>query len=205
MQEFIEKNGIRINDDGFICLSDLIKCVVRDGKTYKNTSLVFSTSRFRIWLECNFGIAYNGREKSHKLLKRNALQKTTGAKHTKATWLDPRIFEYAYNEIYLENKKPSAYRLEHRFIETLRILLDGIIEFEVQKKVFNYRVDIYFPDINLCVEFDEKHHDGKINSQQDADRQTAIEMALGCNFLRVKENEYMEGINKILRELNFSY
>ena len=49
-----------------------------------------------------------------------------------------------------------------------------------------YRVDIYFPALNLAIEIDEKHHNSPENAASDAERQAAIEQDLACTFRRVK-------------------
>ena len=49
-----------------------------------------------------------------------------------------------------------------------------------------YRIDWYIPELRLAVEFDEAHHETPSSIKRDAARQTEIEAALGCRFLRYK-------------------
>ena len=49
-----------------------------------------------------------------------------------------------------------------------------------------YRIDWYIPELRLAVEFDEAHHTSPANAAADAARQSEIEAALGCRFLRYR-------------------
>ena len=51
---------------------------------------------------------------------------------------------------------------------------------EAQPCVLNYKVDLYFPDIELAVECD--------TSKRNARRQAEIESVLGCRFIRFNPN-----------------
>lgn len=51
-----------------------------------------------------------------------------------------------------------------------------------QYTVGSYIVDWYIPELNIVIEFDEKHH--KRNEVEDQERQKVIEKALKCSFLR---------------------
>ena len=50
-----------------------------------------------------------------------------------------------------------------------------------------YRIDWYVPELRLAVEFDEAHHATSSNAAADAARQSEIEAALGCRFLRYSQ------------------
>lgn len=52
-----------------------------------------------------------------------------------------------------------------------------------------YRIDWYIPELRLAVEFDEAHHASPANAAADAARQSEIEAALGCRFLRYKHTD----------------
>lgn len=49
-----------------------------------------------------------------------------------------------------------------------------------------YRIDWYIPELRLAIEFDEAHHETPSSIKRDAARQSEIEGALGCRFLRYK-------------------
>ena len=50
-----------------------------------------------------------------------------------------------------------------------------------------YRIDWYVPELRLAIEFDEAHHASPSNAAADAARQSEIEAALGCRFLRYSQ------------------
>ena len=51
-----------------------------------------------------------------------------------------------------------------------------------------YRIDWYVPELRLAIEFDEAHHTSPANAAADAARQSEIEAALGCRFLRYRHD-----------------
>ncbi len=53
-----------------------------------------------------------------------------------------------------------------------------------QYRVNDYKIDWYIPELNLAIEFDEKHH--KRQKKEDIERQKYIEKKMGCKFLRYK-------------------
>ena len=50
-----------------------------------------------------------------------------------------------------------------------------------------YRIDWYVPELRLAIEFDEAYHTSPANAAADAARQSEIEAALGCRFLRYSQ------------------
>lgn len=89
---------------------------------------------------------------------------------------------------------------EFTFAERLKRFLDGITHVEQQVTILNYRIDMYLPEYKLAIEFDEYAH--KYREGYDVHRQTEIEKALGCQFLRIKEGELIEdAFNKIIKFL----
>ena len=88
-------------------------------------------------------------------------------------------------------------RKELLFEVNLNELLDGISTIIPQYKVLNYRIDFYLPELNIAIEYDEKHHNSKKKS--DKDRQNEIEKVLKCDFIRVTENCEINGINQIIK------
>ena len=64
-----------------------------------------------------------------------------------------------------------------------------------QFEVLSYRVDIYVPELNLAIEFDESHHKGQ--QRADERRQSAIAAELGCRFIRVDINREADGLREI--------
>lgn len=82
---------------------------------------------------------------------------------------------------------PKFVRKEYSFGEDIvKKLFDGytvISQFSVLGK---YKLDWYIPELKLAIEFDEQHH--KSSKAKDEKRQKDIEKALGCKFLRYKDN-----------------
>jgi very-short-patch-repair endonuclease len=56
-----------------------------------------------------------------------------------------------------------------------------------QYYIDGFLVDLYLPDYNLCIEFDENKH--KYNKEKDFERQAYIEKINKCSFIRVNEND----------------
>jgi len=70
----------------------------------------------------------------------------------------------------------------------------------LQYPVDLYRIDLYFNDYNIAVEFDEKNHNYYI--EKDNSRMQYIIDKLGCKFIRCKEtDDIFESINKIYVEI----
>ena len=65
-----------------------------------------------------------------------------------------------------------------------------------QYRVDKFFIDLYFPDYNLAIEFDEIKH--KFNIEKDKIRQDYITNKLNTKFIRIKEKDNIfESINKI--------
>ena len=59
----------------------------------------------------------------------------------------------------------------------------------------------YLPDLNIAIEYDEKHHNSK--KHKDLNRQKEIENEIkNIEFIRVNEGEENLGINLILKKRN---
>ena len=59
-----------------------------------------------------------------------------------------------------------------------------------QYNIVGYSLDGYIPELNIAIEIDELHHfdiEGVLK-EEDILRQQRIEKALGCRFLRIKDN-----------------
>jgi very-short-patch-repair endonuclease len=85
---------------------------------------------------------------------------------------------------------------ETNFKEILKKALFGIVSFEYQYRVNGYIIDLYFPEIDLCIEYDEQYH--KYQLDKDKSREENIKKCIGCNFLRVNEGEELKALNRII-------
>ena len=78
-----------------------------------------------------------------------------------------------------------------RFIRPEFIFGENIIEklfdgytIHKQYRVEKYIIDWYIPELNIAIEFDEKHHNKNI--KQDNKRSLYIEKKIKCKFIRYK-------------------
>lgn len=195
----IEGIEIREKEDR-LSLSDLQKayikkCVIENVRQ-KEMRSIFDTYRFRIWLENTFecdsksGVVF---------LKEKQLYKTTGARDTKNVWVHPKIWEYVRIELFESIQGIKAYRFEDKFIKLVHQIFDGITDIEVQKTFAKHRVDLFFPEYDLCVEFDEKYHNRIKQEKEDLEREDAITCIAKVDFIRVKLGDEIKGINAILK------
>lgn len=97
---------------------------------------------------------------------------------------------------------------EYEFIDGLINSLKpfGIEKYETQYIVnnsngTNYRIDLYLPELNIAIEYDENNHNGYTYEKQEG-RQKEIENRLGCKFFRVSDkNNLFYNIGYIIREI----
>lgn len=72
---------------------------------------------------------------------------------------------------------------------------------EFYVKELGYWVDYYEPNLNLVIEYDEKHHERHSQKLRDAKRQEEIINLLKCKFVRIKESDTIDIIYKTLKEV----
>ena len=107
--------------------------------------------------------------------------------------LSSRSDEQTLNEAFdiFKREFPNQELKTIRFIRPEFVFGEQIIEklfngYQIIKqfKVSKYVVDWYIPELNIVIEFDEKHHNK--NLKVDLKRQNEIEKKLKCKFLRYK-------------------
>lgn len=188
-------------NSGLVCLSDLLKQYQQDFKDNREKNLTdFYTSAKVVRLFSNeFGIdLINNSQSTIKILKENYLYLTKGKGKYKQVYCHPFIFECVREWLYREDIK-SVYRFEDELGLMLEKILNNICTIEPQRAVLNYRIDFYIPDYKIAVEYDEKHHKTQIKA--DKERENDIKKVLGCEFVRIKQGEELEGVNKVLVEV----
>ena len=86
-------------------------------------------------------------------------------------------------------------RMEIEFLDVLekQLRVFGITKFErqstrVKSKRGSYRIDLYLPEINVAIEYDEERHKYYGSEAQEL-RQELIEKELGCKFIRVGDDK----------------
>lgn len=93
------------------------------------------------------------------------------------------------------NIKTKYAMLETSFVHAISTVFQNFIIIP-QYKVDDYYVDLYFPQFNIVVEFDEEHHTK--NRQQDIQRQNRILLKTNCTFVRVmQDDDIFEAIHNI--------
>ena len=58
-----------------------------------------------------------------------------------------------------------------------------------EKEILGYFVDYYEPNLNLVIEYDEKHHKEPKRQKSDSIRQKRIQSYLKCKFIRIPEEK----------------
>jgi very-short-patch-repair endonuclease len=78
------------------------------------------------------------------------------------------------------------------YLESLIPLITIENQYPVKSENYYYFLDFYLPEFDIAIEYDEKSHYKKSNMQSDAKRQKYIEDKLGCLFVRVSDDKFME-------------
>jgi len=73
-------------------------------------------------------------------------------------------------------------------------------EIDIGFKIAGYFVDAYIHNINLVIEFDEKHHEKPCQRIKDKVRQKNIENELKCKFFRIKESQWNNNRDKVISD-----
>jgi very-short-patch-repair endonuclease/phage anti-repressor protein len=92
-------------------------------------------------------------------------------------------------------------RKELLFEMNLKELLEGITKIETQFQVLSYRVDFFIIKYSLAIEYDENYHRNESQKELDEIREAEITEETSCTFIRVKENEELAGLNKIIKHI----
>ena len=84
------------------------------------------------------------------------------------------------------------------------VLTQMMIPFEFQKRVANYRVDLYLPNQNLAIEIDENNRADRDPSYEQA-REECVREELGCKLLRINPDasdfKLSSCVGRIVREI----
>lgn len=88
---------------------------------------------------------------------------------------------------------------ERAFGQLLMGALSGIATVLPQHHVPPYFIDFYVPDFSLAIEYDERHHNSRGQSEKDLEREKLLSKQLGVQFIRVPAGKEIEGLNQILR------
>jgi very-short-patch-repair endonuclease len=113
------------------------------------------------------------------------------------TLMHPELFVFFKNWLYkIPNKTFS--RDEVEFVSVVQTTFFGVYDFVPQKNFGQYFVDLYCEELNLCIEYDEEHHDRHFI--EDAKREEEIKKEFGVSFLRHKSKDNLfVFINRVIR------
>jgi very-short-patch-repair endonuclease len=96
-------------------------------------------------------------------------------------------------------------RFEDTFITGLEKLLNYTpyenLTLIKQFEIGGYRIDAFIPELNICIEYDEKHHSLQI--EKDKKREQEIEKLFNNNvkFIRINKGHEVEGYGHFLKTL----
>jgi len=67
-----------------------------------------------------------------------------------------------------------------------------------QYPIVDYKIDLYLPEYNIAIEFDEYHH----NKSKDKIREDKIRQAIDCKFVRISDDvELGTAIGLVIKNL----
>jgi Rha family phage regulatory protein len=134
------------------------------------------------FLDCNEDFRKNNFKKSNYVNSQNKIQPKyniteSGFKFLVASYRGPKARKIRKSLGLI----PANDDIEGKYLEIISDSFSHLRQ-EFQKTVGAYRIDLYFPDINVAVEIDEYHHVHQIKN--DETRESYIKTVLGCEFLR---------------------
>lgn len=99
---------------------------------------------------------------------------------------------------------PGQYFSSYEMIVAV-ILLSADYDFEMNKKIGNYRTDVYIPDLHICLEIDGERH--KHSKKEDGQRDINIRQLLGWEWeiVRIPTKYIDENPEKIIEAMNAVY
>ena len=122
-----------------------------------------------------------------------------GSGDLSGTWIIKELVPYYFNWLH---KLPirSYTRSEIQFCSIIKESFLDILEFEEQKVLGCYIVDMYCAKLNLCIEYDEKHH--RYTKDYDEESTQDIKLNYGCEVIRHLESDSIGvTINRIFKLL----
>jgi len=91
-------------------------------------------------------------------------------------------------------------RLESRISDIIRDALQDFTTVVFQHPIKEYKVDIYFPDLNIVLEIDEMKHESYDNWNENY-REAIIKEKLGCEFIRFNPNSNKENVGIVINNI----
>lgn len=176
--------------------SDLLRKINEINKDFKKNKI----TQYEFWMEGTY-VDLRGAKRKEYQISLKGIQ--TIIDRTTNTLKNKKLIEF-YN-LHSSKKIILIDRLETSFLEKLQNFMNGIgIKIELQKQCLNgsYRIDAYIEKYNLAIEYDGEFHQQMRNKKRDIERQTDIEKALKCKFIRVNSQNTDEyNIGLIMKEI----
>lgn len=141
---------------------------------------------------------------AYKSIKSKLLHVGIDPKKTKRGRYGKTLLHKDFNTVFEAwLKKDLIYptiRKEALFFDVIKNCFEGLFEIKFQHKFLKYYCDIYIPELNLIVEYDEKHHNKQKNKINDLKREHEIKKKFNVSVIRHKEKECVsKTINNILK------
>lgn len=71
-----------------------------------------------------------------------------------------------------------------------------------EKKFIKYWVDGYIEEYNICIEWDEKHHNGTRQKERDLKKEKFLKEIFNCSIIRINEKEFLKNIETSINDLS---
>ena len=101
-----------------------------------------------------------------------------------------------YGELWLKHI-PSYNANSIIYLDTISEILNLPIQHALnggEKKFVKYWVDGYIEKYNICIEWDEKHHNSTKQKEKDIVREQYLKDNFNCNIIRINEMNFMKDI-----------
>jgi len=140
----------------------------------------------------DFGLPVNNQVKNTVMINKNGLKALIcRSRMSKSADLARKLGINVYNNKY-ECKESES-------IGAIMKAFEGE-KMRTQYPVKGYKVDLYFPDYNLCIECDENNHDDR-DEDDEITRQKRITKHLKCQWLRFDPDSKDFNIFKVINQI----
>jgi hypothetical protein len=71
-----------------------------------------------------------------------------------------------------------------------------------EKKFIKYWIDGYIEKYNICIEWDEKHHNANRQKERDNKKELFLIENFGCKIIRINEKEFFKNIETSINNIS---
>jgi hypothetical protein len=146
-------------------------------------------------------IEYKDKMKKYNLIK-YGVEYPMQTEEFKKRMIDTMI--HKYGEIWL-NFAPKYNTKSIYYLDLLSENLGIIIQHALnggEKKFVRYWVDGYIEKYNICIEWDEKHHNGTRQKERDIKKELFLIENFSCKIIRINEKEFLKNIETSIDNLS---